>query len=128
MKSFSQKLYDIYPVREFGLIARRECRVCASSSDGVFALKNRNQAGLHIFVGLCVLEIKTKASENTASDLAQQVMAEGRNFVVCNAGDEEFKQAIPENAYRSQVCQHAAALGLSYVLIVYCTPGALPKQ
>ena len=35
---------------------------------------------------------------------------------------------IPENAYRSQVCQHAAALGLSYVLIVYCTPGALPKK
>ena len=79
----------------------------------MFALKKRNQAGLHIFVGLCVLEIKTKASENAASDLAQQVMAEGRNFVVCNAGDEEFKQAILENAYRSQVCQHAAALGSS---------------
>ena len=55
-------------------------------------------------------------------------MEEGRNFVVCNAGDEEFKQAIPENAYRSQVCQHAAALSLSYVLIVYCTPGTLPKK
>ena len=55
-------------------------------------------------------------------------MAEGRNFAVCNAGDEKFKQAIPENAYRYQVCQHAAALGLSYVLIVYYTPGALPKK
>ena len=92
VKSFSQKLYEIDPVREFGLIARRECRVCASSPDRVVSLKKRNQAGLHIFVGLCVLEIKTKASENTASDLAQQVMAEGRNFVVFNAGDEEFKQ------------------------------------
>ena len=86
VKSFSQKLYDIDPVREFGLIVRRECRVCTSSPDGVLALKKRNQAGL------------------------------------------EFKQAIPENAYRYQVCQHAAALGLSYVLIVYCTPGALPKK
>ena len=55
-------------------------------------------------------------------------MAEGRNSVVCNAGDEELKQAIPENVYQYQVCQHAADLGLSYVLIVYCTPGALPKK
>ena len=40
----------------------------------------------------------------------------------------EFKHLIPENSYRSQICQHAAALGLDYILMVYSAPGALPKK
>ena len=121
-------MYDIDQVKEFGLIARREYRVCAGSPDEVFELKNINQMVLNTFVGLCVLEIKTKAIENTASALVQQFMAEGRSFLVCNAGTEEFKLHVPDNFYHSQVCQHAATLGLSFVLIVYSTPGAIPKN
>ena len=94
----------------------------------MFALKKRNHIGLCTVIGLCVLEIKTKFSENIASALAQQVMAEGRSFLVCNAGTEEFKLQVPDNAYRLKVCQHEAALGLSYVIIVYSTPSALPKK
>eukprot|EP00804_Cyclotella_cryptica_P030264 CCRYP_017121-RA/>CCRYP_017121-RA protein AED:0.38 eAED:0.37 QI:0/0/0/1/0/0/2/0/159 len=45
-----------------------------------------------------------------------------------NAGTSEFKTAISEAGYRSQVCQHAAATGINNVLMVYCAPGALVKQ
>ena len=55
-------------------------------------------------------------------------MTEGRSFLVYNAGTEELKLQVPYNAYRSQVCQHAADLGFSYVLIVYSTHVALPKN
>ncbi len=35
---------------------------------------------------------------------------------------------IPDASYRSQIGQHAAALGLEYVMMVYSVPGALLKR
>ena len=71
--------------------------------------------------------MKTRGSENTVDTLLEQVRNEGA-WIECNTGTDLFKTAIPDPAYRSQVCQHAAALGLEYVLMVYSVPGALPQK
>lgn len=44
------------------------------------------------------------------------------------AGTDDKKMSIPVSAYRLQVCQHAAATGIEYALMVYAVPGALIKQ
>ena len=41
---------------------------------------------------------------------------------------EDFKCPIPDNAYRTQLCQHAIALGVDHVMMVYSLPGAQIKN
>ena len=71
-----------------------------------------------------ILLPKTKAEvKNSLKQLRNKLKVQP-----CDSGTQEFRNAIPDNAYRSQVCQHAAALGLEYILMVYCLPGSHPKE
>ena len=106
---------------------RRECQFCASLPDGVFPLLKRNSDGTYNFLSLCVLEMKTRGSEKTIDELSMEVEDNG-DWIECEAGKPLFKTAIPDASYRSQVGQHAAALNLEYVMMVYSVPGALPKR
>ena len=73
VKQFSNDVYHIQQVREFGLLTRRDRKACLSSPDGVFPLLKRNDAGSHEFMPLCMLEMKTRGSENTVDTLLEQV-------------------------------------------------------
>ena len=131
LKDFSSGKFTSRDVKEFGLLANRGCRACASSPDGVFPLLRRHEdeeGKIHTkFVSLCGLEIKTKSAVDTTAALYEQTLRSGK-WIECDSGTEEFRRAIPDNAYRSQVCQHAAALGLDYILMVYSLPGSHPKR
>ena len=128
VKDFSGGLYDIHGrIREFGLLARRGHPYCTSSPDGVFALRKRNSIGGYDFVSLCVLEMKTRGTENTTDALLHSVL-NGGSWGECVSGSEKFRSAVPDNAYRTQLCQHATALGLEYVMMVYSLPGAQVKK
>ena len=100
---------------------------CSSSPDGVFALMKKNTQGTYDFIGICVIEIKTRASENTVDALTESVLRGGL-FTECVTGTELFERVIPDNAYRTQICQHATALGVDNVLMVYSLPGANVKK
>ena len=54
-------------------------------------------------------------------------MCMGSTFIECKAGTDEFKRAVPEGEYRSQIIQDAAALSLNKILMVYSPSGALSK-
>ncbi|KAL7459526.1 hypothetical protein ACHAWC_011246 [Mediolabrus comicus] len=135
LRSFLHKLsggrFVSREVKQFGLLANRSCQACSSSPDGVFPLLRRDNDGegnfRTSFVSLCVLEIKTRSAIPATKELYLQTIRSG-SWVECDSRTEEFRRAIPDNAYRSQVCQHAAALGLNYVLMVYSLPGALPLR
>ena len=79
-------------------------------------------------MGLCVIEIKTKSALTTINDLEKNIAQDGSNFNVCNVGTVKFKELVKEPAYRSQICQHAAATGIKNVLLVYSLPGGLIKK
>ena len=113
-------------IHDFGLLARRDLRACASSPDGVFVLMIKSMVE-YIFFALCALEIKTRGAESTTTKLLLEVINFG-TFVECNAGTDDFKKFVPDSSYRSQMCQHATALNVEYVLIVYCTPGGLAQR
>eukprot|EP00984_Skeletonema_dohrnii_P032459 scaffold26691_cov108-Skeletonema_dohrnii-CCMP3373.AAC.1 len=127
VKHLSQGEFDIGKVNEYGLLARREHRYCASSPDGVFALMKKNTVGQFDFIGLCVLEMKTKGSENTTDELIRQVL-NGGAWGECISGTDEFEMAVPDPSYRTQLCQHATALNLEHVMIVFSLPGAQVKK
>ena len=131
LEKFTDGKYTSKKVKEFGLLAQRECHACSSSPDGVFPLlrreKDDNGSTEDKFVSLCGLEIKTRSAVKATADLYVQTLRSGE-WVECDSGTEEFRKAVPDNAYRSQVCQHAAALGLDYILIAYCLPGSDPKR
>ncbi|EJK70714.1 hypothetical protein THAOC_07905, partial [Thalassiosira oceanica] len=80
-----------------------------------------------IFIGTCILEIKTHTGEEAVTNLANDIIEVGE-FTETTVGTEEFERAIPNPAYRSQVCQHGAAGGVDFVLIAFCLPGGLPKR
>ena len=124
VKKFSDGKYKIQDVREFGLLARRDVPSCASSPDGVVALMRKEGDSTYSFVSLAVLEMKTKASGRTAAELDLHIAGTGTRFEECDAGTGAFRSAVPEPSYRTQLCQHATALGLDYVLMVYSKPGA----
>lgn len=46
---------------------------------------------------------------------------------VVRAGTAEFKRSITEPEYLSHSCQHAAVIGIKYVLLVYSAPAAMTK-
>ena len=46
----------------------------------------------------------------------------------CVSETEGFAIAIPNNAYRSWLSQHATALGVDHVIMVYSLPGAQIKK
>ncbi|KAL7531815.1 hypothetical protein ACHAWF_003920, partial [Thalassiosira exigua] len=127
LRTMSKGKYDIRGrVREYGLLTKVDHQYCASSPDGVFALLRRNQFGTYEFLSLCVLELKTIGSQNTADALVASIL-EGGEFVECTSNCDQFREAVPSNSYRSQLCQETTALGLEYVAIVYSVPGALVK-
>ena len=127
VKELSKNRYEIQKVREFGLLTRRDCGVCSSSPDGIFPLLKRDTDGSYKFISLCVLEMKTRGSTNTVDALTREVENNGK-WVECDAGTPLFRTSIPDAAYRSQVCQHAAALGLNKVMLVYSVPGAFVQR
>ena len=127
VKKLSKKEYDIHKVREFGLLANRKHRVCTTSPDGVFPLLKRNGNGEYDFVSLCALEMKTRGTENTTDALIEAVL-NGGEWGECVTDSQEFEDYIPDPSYRSQVSQHATALNLDYVMIVFSLPGALVKK
>ena len=127
VKELSKNRYEIQKVREFGLLTRRDCGVCSSSPDGIFPLLKRDTDGSYKFILLCVLEMKTRGSTNTVDALTREVENNGK-WVECDAGTPLFRTSIPDAAYRSQVCQHAAALGLNKVMLVYSVPGAFVQR
>ena len=56
------------------------------------------------------------------------IALEGSNFSECKIGGQnDIKRLIPEPVYRTQICQHAIATQIPYVLMVYSLPGALVK-
>ena len=75
-----------------------------------------------------MIEIKTKSTLSTINDLEKHIAHDGSKFTVCNAGTRKFKDVVKEPAYRSQICQHAAATGIKNVLLVYSIPGGLIKK
>ena len=128
VKELSEGKYIARKVSEYGLVAKRDCPACACSPDGVFPLLKKDENdGSTKFLSLCALEIKTRSALGTVNDLYRQTLNSGK-WTECDAGTEEFKLAVPDNAYRTQICQHAAALGLEYVMLAYCLPGGMPKR
>ena len=63
-------------VREFGLLARRDCNACTTSPDGVF-LMMKTENGTTKSYSLCVLEIKTRGSVNTLDGQEARVLQSG---------------------------------------------------
>ena len=128
LKTMSNNKYTIFGrIREFGLVGKKMHPFCSSSPDGVFTLMKKNTQGTYDFIGICVIEIKTRASENTVDALTESVLRGGL-FTECVTGTELFERVIPDNAYRTQICQHATALGVDHVLMVYSLPGANVKK
>eukprot|EP00986_Skeletonema_menzelii_P000633 scaffold176_cov69-Skeletonema_menzelii.AAC.1 len=131
LEKFSEGKYTSKEVKDFGLVARRDNRACASSPDGVFPLLCCDDDDIgntqEKFLSLCGLEIKTRSAVNSTAELYKKTLKSGK-WVECDSGTKQFREAVPDHAYRSQICQHAAALGLDYVLIVFCLPGSHPMR
>ena len=127
VKNLSGGLYEIGVHKDFGLISHRLERCITSSPDGVVALFKKNANNQLDFISLTVIEVKTKTSTATVDALQSRIQAIGSGFVECNAGSSQFRIYIPEPEYRAQIVQHATALSLNKVLMVYSTVGALPR-
>ena len=80
------------------------------------------------FVGLCIIEIKTKAVLTSINDLETIILEDGSKLTFCNIGNLRFRELIKESVYRTQICQHAAATGLKNILLVYLIPVILIKK
>ena len=93
----------------------------------MFGLLEKQLDGSYKFIGLCALEIKTRSALDAADALYKKSL-DGNKWTECSADTPALKQAVPEPAYRSQLCQHATALGLMRVLMVYSVPGGLPMK
>lgn len=117
-------------IREYGLLANRKLRACTTSPDGVLSLRFKdNESGEFGNPVLAALEIKTKTSTNTIQELESYITTTGSHAVVeCNAGTYDFRRFIPEPSFRTQLCQHATALGLNTVLMAYSVPGGFIKR
>mmetsp|Transcript_56501 Transcript_56501/g.120005 ORF Transcript_56501/g.120005 Transcript_56501/m.120005 type:complete len:754 (+) Transcript_56501:1863-4124(+) len=124
---FSKDKFKISRIKSYGLFARRDVPACSSSPDGIFALLKKQDDGTYAFVSLCVLEIKTRSALGTVDAIYKQAM-NGNKWTECSTGTIEFKSSILDPAYRSQICQHATALNLKHVLIVFGLPGGLPLK
>ena len=74
-----------------------------------------------------MIEIKTCSAVSNIDALYRQSI-NGNKWIECSSVTSEFKLAVPDPAYRSQLCQHCTALGLKCVLIVFGVPGGLPKM
>ena len=62
-------------------------------------------------------------------DLEAGIEIEGTNFSLCEVGfEDDIKRLIPEAAYCTQLCQHAIATQITYVMMIYSLPGALVKN
>ena len=70
LRSFSKNKFRGGKMREYGLLANKRVRSCATSPDGVFSLyRNEERTNNFTFIGLCVIKIKTKAILITVDDL-----------------------------------------------------------
>ena len=114
-------------VLETGLLVNRQVQVCASSPDGIVELYFRNETPIK-FLGLCALEIKTRNSVRTATKIDEDIVNIRGSFKECNAGSIEFENYVKEPACRSQLCQHACAMQLKFVMIAYAVPGGVIKR
>ena len=129
IRSFSKNKFRGGKIREYGLLVNKKVRSCATSPDGIIPLYHKADNGVSFkFYGLCIIEIKTKSSITTITDLEKSISKHDSNFSVCNVGTNQFQEQVNEPAYRTQICQHAAATGIKNVLLVYTLPGALIKK
>lgn len=96
-------------ITEYGLLANRKLRACATSVDGVVALRIKDTDSRQLGDPfLCAIEIKTKTSAETMRDLDDHIgKTGGESFVECEAGTPEFRDFIPEPSFRSQLCHIA---------------------
>ena len=128
VKSLSDNKYNIGKLLETGLLINRKVQVSGTSPDGIVELYQCTSGRKMHFLGLCVLEIKTKNTVTTATRLDHDIAKLGGPFNDCNAGDIAFKKYVPEPAYRSQISQHACVTGLKYAMIAYSIPGGIIKR
>ena len=96
-------------IHTYRLLVRCDVQACASSPDGVFALLERNDVGIYVFGGLCVLEIKTYSALGPVDAIYCQSL-NGNKFTECSAGTALFKSSVRDSPYWSQICQHATTL------------------
>ena len=87
----------------------------------------RNSQGEYYFLSLCVLEMKTRGTKNTTDALIKSVLRRG-SWGECVFETEEFETTIPDNTYRTQLCQHATALCADHVMMVYSLPRSQIKK
>ena len=59
-----------------------------------FILKKQDNTNSFKFLGLCVIEIKTKSALTTINDLEKNIAQDGSNFNVCNVGTAKFKELV----------------------------------
>ena len=109
------------------LVNRRVC-VCGTSPHVIFELYDNKLFDEPTLLGLCVLELKTKTTKRTATQLDNINVKEGNQFKCYRVGSLEVKQLVEEPTYCSQICQHACAKGLNYVMMVYVIPGGIIKR
>ena len=82
---FSSGKYKLVNLQTYELLARRDVRSCSSSPDGVFGLLEKQSHNSFKYVGLAVLEIKTRSALGTVSMLYKQSL-DGNKCVKCKAG------------------------------------------
>ena len=75
-----------------------------------------------------MLEIKTKDTTKTVTKIDEDIAHFDSKFNECKAGTTKFKVFVKEPSYRSQLCQHATATQLNYVMIAYAIPGGVIKR
>ena len=100
-------------VHTFGLIARNNNPLLATSLDGIVRLRNSNSKETENFA----VQIKTKSSDDELSRMKDFVTCYGC-VSECKFGDFVFKNCIPQLSYRAQLLYHAAILGLNNVAFV----------
>ena len=128
LRSISDDKYNIGKIVETGLLINRKVQISGTSPDGIMELYQNNGKKKWLFLGLCVLEIKTRNTVTTATKLDYDIAKIGCSFKECYAGGMEFRTYVPEPAYRSQISQHACVTGLNFALIAYSIPGGLIKR
>ena len=83
-------------------------------------------AGLMSRVHSQPLSYRMQSALGTVDAVYRQSL-NGNKFTECSSGTALSKDSVREPPYRSQICQHAAAL-VERVLIIFSLPGALPQK
>ena len=83
------------------LLVHRDICICGASPDGIFDLYENKTFHEPNLLGLCVLEIKTRTTMRTATQLDEVNISDDVQFQCCRAGSHEFNQLFTELTYHS---------------------------